>query len=182
MLLFLVHDYFRKDQGKRALLLCRLSRFYQRKIKQETGKKNRKEMRIVFWPVTHLIVWNERKISAFYGKTRDSFPSMSLPRRTRKRLKRFMSNFLQWYALEKYHCKLCYLRDTDKMDFLKATSLSMSAHVSGCTLQTRFSHAAIAWQDAWQLVLQGSNFLESKIEMFENQAKKCYCSMACPSL
>lgn len=129
MLLFLVHDYFRKDQGKRALLLCRLSRFYQRKIKQETGKKNRKEMRIVFWPVIHLIVWNERKKSTFYGKTRDSFPSMSLPRRTRRRLKRFMSNFLQWYALEKYHCKLCYLRDTDKMDFLKATSL---IHVSSC--------------------------------------------------
>lgn len=43
MLLFLVHDYFRKDQGKRALLLCRLSRFYQRKIKQETGKKIEKK-------------------------------------------------------------------------------------------------------------------------------------------
>ena len=99
---------------------------YQRKIKQETGKKRK----IVIWGSSQLTDCLEReKKSAFYGKTRDSFPSMSLPCRTRKRLKRFMSNFSQWYALEKYHCKLCYLRDTDKMDFLKATSL---IHVSSC--------------------------------------------------
>lgn len=80
-------------------------------------------MRIVFWGSC---LEGEKK-SAFHGKTRDIFPSMSLPRRTRKLLKRFVSNFLQWYASEKYHCKLCYLRDTDKMDFFKATSL---IHVS----------------------------------------------------
>ena len=182
MLLFLVHDYFRKDQGKRALLLCRLSRFYQRKIKQETGKKNRKEMRIVFWPVTHLLVWNERKNLRFTARP----GTVSLPCHCRAGLGNGSKGLCQISyngMLQKSIIANCVIYVTRiKWILWKQRHWSISAHVSGRTRQTRFSHDAIAWQDAWQLVLQGSNFLESKIEMFENQAKKCYCSMACPSL
>lgn len=59
-----------------------------------------------------------------------------------------------------------------KWIFSRQRHWSMSAHESGCARHALFSHAAIAWLDAWQLVLQVSNFLESKIEMFENQVKK----------
>ena len=48
MLVFLVHDYFRKDQGKKGTFTMSTVKILSAKNKTGNRKKNRKEMRIVF--------------------------------------------------------------------------------------------------------------------------------------